>query len=159
MNDSIVLFDSSEFVSYSGSKADNFYARMRLDIVEIISELDEKWSAVKHVDPQVEYRQSFKLKPFEEFIAEEMKRRVPESQPSIDAKNSSKPRPKITAPQRSPRVKSVRKSVPMDTVSESVPLNRSSTVNKEKQAITPILKPIRKQLAWIRVEDIHIPSN
>ncbi len=158
MNDSVVLFESSEFVSLpSKRRSDDFYGNMRLEIAEISSELDEKWASVKNVEPQTEYRHVFKLKSFEDFVAEETKRRIPPIQPSVTPKAHCNARSIVTAPKSTSSSRLPRKTVPIEAVQGSK-TSRTATNMDNRQPITKVIpKPQPKQPAWIRVEDIHVP--
>jgi hypothetical protein len=158
MNESVVLYESSEYVSVSGRKVNDFYNDMRLGISEIVGELDEMWANVKHVEPQNEKRHVFRLKPFEEFISEETRKRTPKVEEPITVKTKRTPGPHITPPKLSVAPRRQLNN-PTPRLSQRTPLSASQNQkvenSKPSSARTPNPQP--KQRKWIRVEDICVP--
>jgi len=159
MNDSMVLFDSSEIVSSSVRNPEDFYSRIRLEVAEIVAALDEKWTSVTNVDPKMDYRHTFRLKSFEDFVAEEMQRRAPQDKAPIAPKPSSNIQQRRTVPSFRPSEKTARRSVRMETLksnfsSRPPPDAKAQTLTASVTQKRPTKKPV-----WIRVEDIHIPHN
>ena len=160
MDDSVVLFESSESLSLCSKKTDDFYNQARLEIAGILNELDEKWANVKDVEPQKEYRHIFKLKPFEEFLTEEMKRRVPNNSNSQPAqpKASAKPQSIMTiSDNKFPKAPPVRRRVEIKTVKASVVSVAAPNAENRKQIASITSRTQPKPPGWIRVEDIHVP--
>jgi hypothetical protein len=157
MNESVVLYESSDYVPVSGNKANSFYNNMRMGISDIVGELDEMWANVKNVEPQGEYRHVFRLKPFEDFINEETVKRAPKTQQTITVQANRRPRsnpetPKFRAPPK-PLVN------PTPRLTQRAPLaaSKDHKVENRKPISAVLSKPQPKQLKWIRVEDLYVP--